>query len=171
MFNIFNFRKKILNPALAAIIGKMNQTLKLDNAAEKAERLLALKEESNSTLKKIITDQESNGNSLLLVGGLAVGVLVAAHIAPVLAIFATIGLFGALMKNMVDKGRADTDKEIVAHAINQEVATLIDTHPHEVLNSPRFKQGIKAAFNTLNPGHEAAQTSIAQLAARVTPKV
>jgi hypothetical protein len=59
-----------------------------------------------------------------------------------------------MLRNQIEVIRDKADKEITA---------LIDSHPQEVVNSPKFRQSIKAGFN--NAAGADVEEDFAKLAA------
>ncbi|MBI3440242.1 MAG: hypothetical protein HY052_00270 [Proteobacteria bacterium] len=137
-----------------AIAGKINEALKLDNATEKTEQLLLLKEK-NKTFFGNISNHESNKSltALTIGGGIAVGMCFVAALAALPMTFAVfpvailgigVGIGSQFVSNRVT---AEENQKTFEETINKEVCGLFEAHPQEVANSSRFRQAIGKVFN------------------------
>jgi hypothetical protein len=131
-----------------AFLEKMSSILKLDNVAEKTEQLLSFRktlhdEEKKATkaLAKLVWRSISATvavASAIVIFSTAVTIVT---VAPwVIAV--VLGIAGAAVPGQ-NEDRFDT----IHNKINKEITTLADSHPQEVINSPKFQQSIKASFN------------------------
>jgi hypothetical protein len=146
---MFKFFKKA-NPALTfpALLEKMDNILKLDNVAEKTEQLLSLKEtlkdkkekEKNASFKRGIL-------STVGIGALACVMSLVPVIGTAVAITLMITMAVNTFAITASSDKASAKVTTMEEKINKEMTALIDSHPQEVVNSPQFRQSIKAGFN------------------------
>jgi hypothetical protein len=146
MFKFKNlFKKKQPNPELAfpVLVEKLDNTLKLENVAEKTEQLLALRESLKEKRKEVYTK-----SLLKSIGWLALmaGTYVAVSVFAPAAV--TMTFWGLCAVQVARKAfhRDDLDRvNILRYKINKEISALIDSNPQEVKKSPKFQQSVKNA--------------------------
>ncbi|MCE9507138.1 MAG: hypothetical protein K8R48_02325 [Alphaproteobacteria bacterium] len=148
---MFKFLKKKFSVVLdfPALIEKMSNILKLDNVAEKTEQLLSFKQALIDEYNK----QREAVHIRTMLSVLAAGLLTVAVIgllpavAPAAMItYLTASLIGAFTV-AIFSDKASNKVEVIRDKINKEVTALVDSHPQEVVNSPKFQQSIKNGFN------------------------
>ncbi|MCE9507137.1 MAG: hypothetical protein K8R48_02320 [Alphaproteobacteria bacterium] len=132
-------------------IEKLNNILKLDNAAEKTEQLLSFKETLIDNQEKLHIVKPRIFESIMLLGG---GLVVASLFVPALAsaflwglIVSAIGVGAKFLDKVSFCEMKRNQIEVIKDKTDKEVSALIDSHPHEVVHSPKFRQSIKAGFN------------------------
>jgi hypothetical protein len=71
---MFDFRKKILNPLIGKVIGKLDEALKAEGVAEKAERLLAVREAVQNNFNDVLDNERTKilGTLILTLGGFVI---------------------------------------------------------------------------------------------------
>jgi hypothetical protein len=153
---VFNFRKKVLNPLINEITCKVDDAAKIRSVGDRIEGLLSLKDDIRTRYSKIINGQMAK----LVVAFIAaqplaiIGAVIASPAGPILSFAVFVGTVGYSYKKLFNAWGAQRDGARLKKTIDAEADKLSTACPKEAVKSPRFLEVLKKRFNLASAGEQ-----------------
>lgn len=163
---MFYFKEKTLNPAIRSVVGKIDETLKIENPVEKIGKLLSIKQETNQNFRAIAArgiyyDNVVYGITITAAVSLAAALvffspplLGAAGAWIVGAVVLGTGVLIGLTRSIDHKVQTIKARDILERKIERDLAGVLKAASQDAAQSAKIMTSWKGLFNTAASSEE-----------------